>query len=438
MTADAEAWIVVDLGFGDAGKGLLTDHLVRRLGAHTVVRFHGGAQAGHNVVTADGRHHTFSQLGAGTVVPGVRTYLSRDVVIHPSALLVEAAHLAEVGVPDALERLEVSEEALVITPFQQAAGRLRERARGDGAHGSCGVGFGETVRDALGSTVEPVRAGELRDLHRLRAKLLRVQEHKRAELRADLGAPAGWLDAERRILEDTGPLDRWRAILAKLPLGSLVDEGAALRRMFARRGALVLEGAQGVLLDEWRGFHPHTTWSTCTFERALALLRGADRAPVRLGVLRTYATRHGAGPLPTEDRTLDALLPEPHNQTHPFQGRFRRGWFDAVLARYALEAVGGVDRFALTHLDAVDRLERWRMAIAYAHRGTRIERLPLGVAGDLDHTAALGVTLRAVEPAWSEPRPTRAAVLEAIESALEIPVSFTATGPTAADVAPRA
>ena len=100
-----EAWIVVDLGFGDAGKGTITDFLVRERGAEWVVRFNGGAQAGHNVVTDDGRHHTFSQLGAGSFVPGVRSYLGPDFVLHPGALLEEARALARVGIPDAFERL---------------------------------------------------------------------------------------------------------------------------------------------------------------------------------------------------------------------------------------------------------------------------------------------------------------------------------------------
>ncbi|HMB55126.1 MAG TPA: adenylosuccinate synthetase, partial [Thermoanaerobaculia bacterium] len=92
------ATIVVDLGFGDAGKGLLTDHLVRETGATLVVRYNGGAQAGHNVVTAGGRHHTFAQLGSGSFVAGTRTLLGPRVVVHPTALLLEAEALAGRGV----------------------------------------------------------------------------------------------------------------------------------------------------------------------------------------------------------------------------------------------------------------------------------------------------------------------------------------------------
>ena len=119
---------VLGLGFGDCGKGRFVDALTRRWKAHTVARFNGGAQAGHNVV--DGaRHHTFSQFGSGTFVPGVATLLLDPVVVHPTALLVEAEALARVGIHDALARLMVDAQCRVTTPYHQAAGRPRSSSR---------------------------------------------------------------------------------------------------------------------------------------------------------------------------------------------------------------------------------------------------------------------------------------------------------------------
>ena len=152
------AFIVTGLGFGDCGKGTVTDALTRRFDARLVVRFNGGAQAGHNVVLPDGRHHTFAQFGAGTFVEGVRTHLASHVVVHPTALAVEADYLARGGVPDALSRLTADPRCLVTTPFHQAAGRLRERLSG---HGTCGVGVGETMRDALAHADDAIRLGAL-------------------------------------------------------------------------------------------------------------------------------------------------------------------------------------------------------------------------------------------------------------------------------------
>ncbi|MCK6548017.1 adenylosuccinate synthetase, partial [Myxococcota bacterium] len=173
------AHVVVDLGFGDAGKGLVVDHLVRRTGAPLVVRYNGGAQAGHNVVTPDGRHHTFAQLGAGTFA-GAKTWLSRHVIVHPTALVAEARALEEKGVSGPLATVEVSDRARVVTPFHQALNRLRELARGDARHGSCGAGIGECVADALRHPDDVVTAADLRappgvlapKIERVRARLI--------------------------------------------------------------------------------------------------------------------------------------------------------------------------------------------------------------------------------------------------------------------------
>src|SRR5947207_15849013 len=111
---------LVGLGFGDCGKGLFTDALCRRWPVHTVARFNGGAQAGHNVVLPDGRHHTFSQFGAGTFVPGVHTLLAAPVVVHPTALRVEEHFLRRAGIADALGRLTIAAGCRVTTPYHQS------------------------------------------------------------------------------------------------------------------------------------------------------------------------------------------------------------------------------------------------------------------------------------------------------------------------------
>jgi len=128
------AILQVDLGFGDAGKGTMTDWWARQPGAHTVVRFNGGAQAGHNGVTPGGRQHVFSQFGSGTFVPGMRTFMSHHTVLKPLAMLAEERHLRELGVTDAFARTFLDEGALVATPFHAAVNRLLEIERSDGRH----------------------------------------------------------------------------------------------------------------------------------------------------------------------------------------------------------------------------------------------------------------------------------------------------------------
>ncbi len=159
------------MGFGDCGKGLFTDFLCRRLNAHTIVRFNGGAQAGHNVVTPDGSHHTFSQFGSGSFLPEVYTVLSNPVVVHPSALLVEYDYLRKKGVYNPLDRLMIDARCRITTPYHQAAGRLRELQRGELAHGTCGVGVGETVHHALNHPNEVIHYADLMNSKRMHDKL---------------------------------------------------------------------------------------------------------------------------------------------------------------------------------------------------------------------------------------------------------------------------
>ena len=173
----------------------------------------------------------------------------------------------------------------------------------------------------------------------------------------------------------------------------------------------VFEGAQGVLLDEVWGFHPHTTWSDCTFAGAEAL---TDRPVHRLGVLRSFGVRHGAGPFPGE---ADLEVDERHNTPGRWQGAVRHGAFDRVLLRYALEVVGGVHSLALTWLD---RLESGPQV---ARIGGRTHLNP-GPADDLLHREALG--------RWLQRAPVElehGSIPDAIAS--EVPVSIESRGPRA-------
>jgi adenylosuccinate synthase len=399
--AEKSATIVVDLGYGDSGKGAVTDFLVRDRSADTVVRFNGGAQAGHNVVTPDGRHHTFAQFGAGTFVRGTSTHLAKTVVVHPTGLLVEAEALARVGVTDALARLTVHQDALVTTPFHQAANRLRELLRGPSRHGSCGIGFGETVRDALASPAEAVRARHWGDTKTLRRLVGRARDRLRADLGDSLRESPLSDDArlELDVFESPNLIDAW--IEAVAPVASqvtVVDDGW-LSRILERPGHIVFEGAQGVLLDEDRGFHPFTTWSHCTFDAALRLLeeqQGYGGRVTRLGVLRTYAVRHGPGPFPTQTVDL-AGLPEPHNAFGPWQREFRVGWPDMVATRYAL-SVSQADAIAVTHLDALERVAQWKVCRGYDGSPAGDTKLRASPVINLEHQAAITEWLLSVRP----------------------------------------
>lgn len=412
--------IVVDLSFGDAGKGTVVDWLCARpAGAPVaaVVRFNGGAQAAHHVVTADGRHHAFAQFGAGSFTPGVATHLSRFMLVEPLALANEAAHLSRLGVHDVLDRLTVDRHALLTTPYHRAANQARERARGAGRHGSCGVGIGETMAYALAHPGDAPTVADCQAPARLARKLRRLRECLAAQV--VLGATP--------TIEAT--VDAYRAFGDRV---AIVDDRWLARVL--RRGPVVFEGAQGVLLDEWRGFHPHTTWSTTTFDNAEALLAeaGLGGEGYRLGVLRTYSTRHGAGPLVTEDEALTEALPDAHNGEHLWQGGFRVGHFDAVAHRYAVEVCGRVDGIALTHVDRAAAHPEMRVCDAYQVGERRISRLVPGPFRDLAYQARLTEEVLSARPVYRTPD---TAWPETVAASLGVPVVAVSSGPTAADKA---
>lgn len=360
----AKVYLIAGLGFGDEGKGSIVDYLARSSGAHLVVRYNGGAQAAHNVVTSDGRHHCFSQFGSGTFVPKVGTHLSKHMLVNPITILSEEQHLQKMGVVDAFKRMTVHQEALITNPYQVAANRLRElireglyfnRRRGEGRHGSCGMGIGETMADFLSHPQQALRAEDLKDPEILREKLKASRERKVQSLRAALEVPiSSAISQETAILLDE----------------TLIDDIVERCQEFARQvqfvgddfldqeingpGVVLFEGAQGVLLDEWRGFHPYTTWSTVTFKNALDLLKNhpmEHEGVTRIGVTRTYMTRHGAGPFVTEDTELKPG--SEHNAWGQWQGNFRLGHFDIPALMYSLEALGGVDYLAMNHCDVM-------------------------------------------------------------------------------------
>lgn len=434
----SRAWVVVDLAFGDAGKGTITDFLVRETNAKLVVRFNGGAQAGHNVVTSDGRSHTFAQFGAGTFVAETRTHLAEPVVVHPSALVVEARHLERNSlVHQPLEHITIAEQARIITPYHQAANRVRELARGNARHGTCGVGVGETVRDTLEFPQDAILAGDLRDPRVLVHKLERARErllmsmsdemralgasHPELHVFFDRELPARWLDFVRPMVACVVPAD-W--------LGTWFRDETT---------DVVFEGAQGVLLDETYGFHPHTTWSDCTFRGAVSLLQthGFTNEVRRLGVLRTYLTRHGEGPFPTENAALRDVLAEKHNASAGWQGAFRVGYPDLVLARYAARVCGGIDALAVTHLDRITAVDRVAVAYEALDDDVMFSHDELGRIvdlheGDLSQQERLGQTLRSVRPVWEDAATSTETRLEQFEGAVGVSVVLTSTGDSAA------
>jgi adenylosuccinate synthase len=339
-------FITVDLGFGDSGKGTMVDYLCKTHNADWIVRYNGGAQCGHNVQDGDFKH-CFSQFGSGSQRPNVRTYISPYVRFNPISLIDEAMILANKGVSRPLDRVWIDPETPIITPFHVWANRAREMARGEYKHGSCGKGIGELGADLHFGMNDIIRAKELHDCY---DKLKSIQIRKNAELDV-----AGIVKRNPQL---TDPDQPEQIATAYREMGEILNIGTP-----EIKGTTIFEGAQGVLLDEWVGFHPYTTWSTILPMQPSILCPalGIDTSKCEeletIGILRTYMTRHGVGPLPTETKNTNIWHHDECNCTNKWQDHFRFGWADLVLWHYAISCCNRVlpIRFlAITHCDIFD------------------------------------------------------------------------------------
>jgi adenylosuccinate synthase len=421
--------VVIGLGFGDEGKGSLTDYICRQEDTHTVVRFNGGAQAGHNVCLPDGRHHTFAQFGAGTFA-GAKTHLSHYMVFNPIFLEAEEKNLSSVGVENAYDTLTVDEGALVTNPFQVAANRLRELQR-DFRHGSCGMGVGETVQDSLEYPETTLRVKDFKDPDAL-FKKLRLSQIRKGFFRLDSKASEAEV-IEASILNDPDLVDVLVTKYRRFTQTFEVVDSRYLQGLLAEKHPLVFEGAQGVLLDEDYGFNPYTTWSRTTSRNALELL--GKHPSTTVGVTRAYHTRHGAGPFPSEDPHM--VFPD-HNCEGDWQGSFRFGPIDLNLLAYA-QLVAKCDEVAVTCLDHLPREskddERLRVCASYRwdpdKEGTPWPQWLLQNKHD-PQLRTLADKLSTCKPVLRH-RDTRQEVLYAIRQAVGVPLHYISEGPTYED-----
>lgn len=373
------AHVVIGANFGDEGKGLMTDYHVAPAGKHgIVVRFNGGAQAGHTVTTPGGMRHVFSHFGSGTLA-GAATFLSRHFVCHPALFLKEADALAAAGV--ALPPVFVDERAPVSTLYDILLNQIVERHRGAGRHGSCGMGFGETIErnldPAFALTVADLRVGSGYLLRRLAA----IRDEYVPRRLAALGIPA--LDAQSAA---------WLASDAALQ--GYVHAAMGFRRatqsvrpsMLRDSAQVVFEGAQGLLLDQERGAFPYVTRSYTGIRNALDVAQEAGIEILGITyVTRAYLTRHGAGPLANElPGKPYAGIEDKTNVPNEFQGTLRFAHLDLDLLERAIRTdYGDALRYpgvAATLNLAVTCLDQVGPAVSYVENGELKRAAPAALA----------------------------------------------------------
>jgi adenylosuccinate synthase len=344
--------VVVGAQWGDEGKGKLVDVLAER--ADWVVRYQGGANAGH---TVDLGKHSFvlHQIPSGILHEGVRCAIGNGVVLDPDTLFTEIDGLVADGI-DVEGRLYVSDRAHLVLPYHKLLD-------GESSHsqslGTTGRGIGPAYEDKIAR--RGVRVLDLRNRDRLLDLVKQGVERANAQLTA-------FGSAKRADANET--VDRLSALAERLlPLAE--DVGLMIYRAMKSGASILLEGAQGSLLDVDHGTYPFVTSSSTTSGGAAT---GVGIPPTSidavLGVVKAYTTRVGTGPLPTEmDDAMAEHVRALGNEFGATTGRARRcGWFDAIVVRYATR-VNGLTDVAVTKLDVLDTLDRLAICTGYEYDG---------------------------------------------------------------------
>ena len=344
--------VVVGAQWGDEGKGKLVDVLAER--ADWVVRYQGGANAGH---TVDLGKHSFvlHQIPSGILHEGVRCAIGNGVVLDPDTLFTEIDGLVADGI-DVEGRLYVSDRAHLVLPYHKL---LDAESAHSQSLGTTGRGIGPAYEDKIAR--RGVRVLDLRNVERLRELVTPGVERANAQL-AGFGSSKR-ADTEQTIELLVGLTERL------LPLAE--DVGLMVYRAMQSGAAILLEGAQGSLLDVDHGTYPFVTSSSTTSGGAAT---GVGIPPTAidavLGVVKAYTTRVGTGPLPTEmDEAMAERVRKLGNEYGATTGRPRRcGWFDSVVVRYA-SRINGLTDVAVTKLDVLDTLDRIAVCTGYEYDG---------------------------------------------------------------------
>lgn len=354
---------ITGLQWGDEGKGKVVDILAKH--SDIVVRYSGGANAGHTVVVGDEKF-ALHLLPSGSVRPGTICVIANGVVIDPEELINEIETLAEKNI--SLEnRLFISENAHVVLDYHKTEDQLREQSLGKNKIGTTIRGIGPCYADKIGRSYA-VRMANLADLKGLKDKLQKIIEYKNKIFTAVYDA--GPLSAEKIF-------EKCRIYAEKL-LPFTTDTTEFLLKSMASGKSVLFEGAQGALLDLDHGTFPFVTSSNAS---SLGMSAGcgipAKMVEKFLGVIKAYTTRVGQGPFPTEqDNDIGQYIRKKGNEYGTTTGRPRRcGWFDTVAVSYTA-TIGSINALALMHLDTLSGLKELKICKAYEIDGSRTQFFP--------------------------------------------------------------
>jgi adenylosuccinate synthase len=412
--------VVVGAQWGDEGKAKIVDFLTHE--ADLVIRFQGGANAGHTVEVGD-QKFIFHLIPAGIMHPGKQCVIGNGVVLDPGQFLNEIDEVRAKGM-DMDGRLWVAENAQVVLPYHKLIDQLKEKAAGKAAIGTTGRGIGPAYYDKVNRS--GIRVGDLLEEAALKEKIFaQVAAHNDVIVKMYAGEP---LSAEKTFEE-------YREFGRRLS-PYIVDTVALINSALKQGKRLIFEGAQGTVLDVDHGTYPFVT-SSNTVAAAACIGSGVGPTAIQqvIGVVKAYTTRVGNGPFPTEELgEVGKRLRLIGHEYGATTGRERRcGWFDSVLVRRAA-MVNGLTHLAITKMDVMDDFDEIQVCTAYEVNGRRMDQFPAQISA-LEKVKPVYETL----PGWKSPTvgvtdwkdlPDNARkYLKRVADLLEVPIGIISLGP---------
>jgi len=411
--------IVIGAQWGDEGKGKVVDLLSDQ--ADYVARYQGGANAGHTL-KFDGETHILHLIPSGIFHSNTTCIIGNGVVIDPLTLLDEIDMVKQTGT-EIGDRLLISESAHVILPYHKNLDKVGETALGGQKIGTTGRGIGPAYVHKIARV--GIRMMDLEDADLLRKKMEVNLSEINAKLSAYRAEPMKLDEMFEQMLEAGRKLKP-----------HICNTTSRFHKALAAGRDILLEGAQGTLLDIDHGTYPYVTSSSPTAGGACV---GTGIPPTAIdrvmGITKAYCTRVGNGPFPTEleDKTGDALRDAGH-EFGSTTGRPRRcGWIDLVALRYAVR-INGINELAFTKLDVLDEFETIRACTGYTLDGEEIDEFPLRPA-DLDKVKPVYKDYKGWQTSirdaksWDELPAAARAYLEALSEFLDVPIRIVSTGP---------
>ena len=392
------AYAVIGGQWGDEGKGKVIDYLAGDV--DSVVRYAGGNNAGHTVVNDKGTFQ-LHLVPSGICWPNVYGIIGNGVVVDPDVLVGELTEIAARGIDTS--KLFISERAHLIMPYHVVLDRLEEEARGDAAIGTTGRGIGPAYMDKTGRM--GIRVGDLLDWDTLEPLVAQNLKQKNALITKIYGSEPLALDdvlAKCRIWADQ-----------MTPYAKATEQ--LVQDLLAQNKKVLLEGAQGTLLDIDHGSYPYVTSSSPSIGGACTGL-GLNPQAIKgvLGVFKAYSTRVGSGPMPSEINDEEAEeIREKAQEFGVTTGRARRiGWFASIAARYS-QLVNGFTGLVLTRLDILDEFDSVKVCVGYEVDGKRVDRFPANT-GLLARCEPIYEEL----PGWDQPTASATELSQLPENAL--------------------